>query len=114
MVAMLVFSVVMSTMPSVFVAHLKYNQRAEIKTASLHAAQRVLDGYRVANPTTLPASGSIAEPDIVIGNYTFSPTTTFCAEAAYCITNSNRHIRVEIAYAGESTYTVETVFTKLR
>jgi prepilin-type N-terminal cleavage/methylation domain-containing protein len=114
MVAMLVFGVVMSTMPSVFVAHLRYNQRAEIKTASMHAAQRVLDSYRVVDPSSLPSSGSVTEANIVIGSYTFSPTTSFCSQASYCITNNNRHIKVDIAYDGENTYTVETVFTKLR
>ena len=114
MVAMLIFGVVMSTMPTVFVAHLRYNQRAELKTASMHAAQRVLDAYRVQNPADLPSSGSVSESDIVVGSYTFEPTTTFCEQASYCLTNNNRHIKVEIEYDGETMYTVETVFTKLR
>lgn len=114
LVSMLIFSVVVASLPSVFVAHLRYNQRAEIKTAALLAAQRVLDDYRVQDPSTLPTSGSQDFLNITINGYNFDATAYFCLESAYCLASTNRHIRVEISYDTNTVYGVETVFTRLR
>lgn len=114
LIALLIFSVVLSTMIAVFCSHIQRNTRSEQKTAAMAAAQHVLDQLRLADPTTMPSSGTSDPENITVDGKTFQVTTTYCENAAFCTTNNNRHIKVEVKYNSESLFALETVYTLLR
>lgn len=114
MATTLIFSVISASMASAFVSHLKLNTRNEIRSGAVAAAQRVLDDYRLINPTTLPLSGSTAAVDLTIGSRTYQATTSFCVNTAFCATGNSRQLTVVIRYRGQALYEAETVYTLLQ
>lgn len=114
MAALFIVSLVSAFMATGFVAQLKYNQDAEIKSAAVSAAQTVLEELRTIDPATMPNSGSTAPESITVGRFTFDVTTSYCSNATYCTSNAFRHVRVSVAQRGQVKYDVETVFSQLR
>ena len=113
LVSMLIFLVVSATMATSFVSHLKRNTYTELRTLAMGAAQQVLDETRLIDPGTMPTSGSV-NSSVNVSGKTFNVVTSYCTNSTYCISASNRHIRIQINYAGDQIFETETVFTRLR
>ena len=114
LVALAIFSISALALANGFNAHLKTNLLSEQKSGAILAAGRVLDGYRVQDPTTFPASGTAAAVNIPVGNRTYAVTVTFCSPNTYCTSNNIRALHVEAALNGTLLYQVDTVFAQLR
>ena len=113
MVSMLIFLVVSATMANAFVSHLKTNTATEVRTGAIEAAQLQLDEHRLADPMTMPNSGSTSAT-ITIGGRPFNVVTYYCQNPAFCISSSTRHLLVKVNYANKQVFQTETVYTRLR
>lgn len=113
MFAVTVFGVAAAAMTQSFAQMSQRNANHEVRSGAIGAAQKVLDELRIENVTSLPSTGSTTT-EVVYGGRTFSVQTTYCAIAAYCASNSIRHIRVGVIYREQTRYQVDTVFCQLR
>jgi prepilin-type N-terminal cleavage/methylation domain-containing protein len=107
--------IIMTVSTGVFhslLSNLKHTRDTFYRTQAMHAAHEYLDIVRMQDPLSIQSSGS-ATSTIEVGNRTFQIVATFCGNADYCGLNT-RHIAVEVLYKGESRFSVETVYTKLR
>ena len=114
LVSMCIFSIVVTSLPAVFMSYLRYNTRTERKTQAIAAAQRVLDRYRVQDPSTMPASGSVSPEAINIDGNTYYVQVEICSTSTHCTSNNNRQIKVDVRNVDELLYSVQTVFTRLK
>ena len=113
LVALTIFIIASALMAPSFIAHLKYNLGAERRSGAVAAAQEYLDQLRALDPATLPSSGTAAPVLVNAGERTYSVVVKYCLTPAYC-TSRSRLIRLEVSFANELMYTVETVFTQLQ
>jgi prepilin-type N-terminal cleavage/methylation domain-containing protein len=107
--------IIMTVSTGVFhslLSNLKHTRDTFYRTQAMHAAHEHLDILRMQDPVTIPGSGSTTST-IEIGNRTFNIVATFCKNANFCSLNT-KHIALEVFYRGESRFSVETVYTKLR
>ncbi|MCC6931633.1 MAG: type II secretion system protein [Deltaproteobacteria bacterium] len=114
LVSMVIFGIVMASLPAVFLTHARINQRMEIKAEAMAAGQQIMDGFRAADPITLPASGVGADQVTIINDHNYVVEPTFCENVNFCKSESNRHIKLRIFNEGEEVAQLETVFTRLK
>lgn len=97
-----------------FIAFLRVNTRAELRSTAVTLAQERLEGFRLVNPQTLSVEG--CEDQLTPrGGRSFRVQTCYCENRALCAAGA-RHIAVRVYLQGEDQpiYRVETVFTQLR
>ena len=111
---MAVFGIVMSTMPVVFMSHMKFNTQMEEKTGAISAAQEILDNYRVQDPSTLPVSGTAAAVIVPVNGINYRVIAHFCSDSTYCTSANNRQIKIEVILNSKTIYEIETVYTRLQ
>ncbi len=111
-VAILILGIALSFIIPAFVANLQINTKSEERTYAVAAAQQVLENLRLANPQSLPSSGSSTAINIVIGGYAYVVTPFYCAITTLC-TSTSKYIRVDVAFKSKVLYTAETVFAKI-
>ena len=97
-----------------FVMQLKANNDNAIRIQAISAAQQVLDGLRVSDPSTFPTTGSDAARNVQIAGRTFSVVVTYCAITSLCTAVTTRHLRASVNYKGKKRYEVDTVFSQLK
>ena len=114
LVAVGIFSVASAAIATCFASQLKFNYKYETKSGAIAAAQQVLDGIRVLDPTTLPSSGSATPQTVTIGGKNFVVNVTYCSPSTYCVSNNIRALHVVVTYANVTQYTVDTIFSQLR
>ena len=112
LVSLVIFSVGALSIMDSFATHLAFNNRSEVRSSAILAAQQVLDALRVQDPATFPSSGS-EEEEITIGPRTFTVEVTYCADPSYCISETIRHLRVNAKLHGKTEYSVDTIFSQL-
>lgn len=114
MVALVIFSIVMSALPVAFVSYLSFNSKMENKTGALNIAQQVLDEMRVQDLGALPMSGMVGPETITRNGTDYQISTYYCEHGDYCNSSTSRHIRIEVKQKNKMVYEVQTVFTKLK
>ena len=97
-----------------FIAYLRINTRAEVRSQAVTLAQERLEGLRLLNPQTLPWQGCQDQTQ-ARGGRTYTVRTCYCENASLCGPGA-RHLVVRVFLSGETTpvYQVETVYTQLR
>ncbi len=113
LVSICIMGVVLASMVPAFHSHIKVNNRMEIRSGAMAAAQQILDDMRSQDPAGFPSSGSDPIEYVTAGERTFDVTVSYCTNVSYCPSDTTKHIRVEVDYLGEMVYAVETVFTQL-
>lgn len=113
LVAIAILGIALAAAVPGFLLQAETNTRSEVRTGAVAAAQVVLEQYRLADPSTLPSSGTQAADPVRLGPRTYEISAEFCSVAELCDSES-RHIVVEVRHESEIIYTVETVFTRLR
>jgi prepilin-type N-terminal cleavage/methylation domain-containing protein len=111
--ALAILGIVIAALLPAMVDFLDANTLSEERSNAVAAAQQVMEELRHFDPGSLPSSGSSAVQTISIGSHEYEVTAHYCQESGYCGTSS-RHIVLEVDYGGETVYTVETVYTRLR
>ena len=89
------------------------NTLNEQRSNAVAAAQEVMEALRQQSPSSLPSSGSSAVQTVTIGTRDYEVTAHYCTRSEYCNTDM-RHIVLEVGYAGQNVYIVETVYTRLQ
>jgi len=115
MVAMSIFALVTASMMSAFTRQMRWNTESERNMGASAVAQQVLDSLRIVDPTTMPASGTAAAQNIVLGDRTYNVYVTYCPTGTtFCTSDNVRHIRVRVDYRLHTLFTTETVYAALR
>ncbi|CAN5771197.1 hypothetical protein BH24DEI2_BH24DEI2_03900 [soil metagenome] len=109
-VAIAILSIVMAAVLPAFMTFAQTNQRSELRSGAVIAAQQVMDTMRRVQDTDFVGTHKVDS-----GLRTYDVTTSICAPgSAGCLSTQNaKHIRLEVQYAGKTYYSVETVFTQL-
>jgi type II secretory pathway pseudopilin PulG len=89
------------------------NTLNEQRSNAVAAAQEVMEALRQQSPSSLPTSGSSAVQTVTIGSRDYEVTAHYCTRSEYCNADM-RHIVLEVGYAGQNVYIVETVYTRLQ
>ena len=116
LVSLSLFSIGAVSVARSFSQHLAYASQADRRSGAIDAAQQVLDGLRVLDPSTLPKLAATTTQNVNVGGRTYAVTTTFCPTAynSYCASNSSRYLSINVTYRGLSQYKVDTIFSQLR
>jgi len=113
LVALLLLGLALGGIVPGFLNFTDANTRNERRTGAVQAARVTLEADRAIDPATMPDSGSSSPDTVIVGGRRYEVTTTYCPVAALCDVNS-RHLLVEVTEDGETLFSAETVFTKLR
>ena len=113
MASIAIFGVVAAGMTGTFVKTQQANLSNEIKSGAMGAAQKVLDELRVSDPATLPSSGTSAAQIVTIQNRSYSVTTSYCPDSAYC-SSTMRMLRVTANYKDVKRYEVDSIYCQLQ
>lgn len=113
LVALSLFAIVSVSMLPAFIGHLKINQRSELKTGAIQAAQIVLEELRLENPETLPQLGQIENLSVPSAERIYAVEVVYCGVTTHCTTRS-RQVDLTVRYQNEVLYEISTVFTRLR
>lgn len=111
--ALAILGVALTALLPTFINFLDANSLSEERSNSVAAAQRVMEELRQLDPGTLPSSGSSPIQSVTIGNHEYEVRTYYCRNSSYC-SSASRHIVLEVSYGGQTIYTVESVYTRLR
>ena len=112
--ALVLFGIVLIGIAPIFIMQSKINTQSELRSDAAVVAQQKLDDLRFQAIGTIPSSGTVGPEVFTVDERDFEVNTTYCAEAAYCQSASNRHITVVVSYNGEEQYEVQTVYTRLQ
>lgn len=112
--ALVLFGIVLIGIAPIFIMQAKINTQSELRTNAAVVAQQQLDAIRFRPIDSIPSSGTVGPEVIELDGRNFDVTTTYCANAAYCQSASNRHVVVTVSYKGEQQYEVQTVYTRLQ
>jgi general secretion pathway protein I len=113
LVALAILGIALAGLLPAFQTFLDANSVSEERSNAVAAAQQVMELLRQQDPSSLPSSGTSTVETIQVGDHEYEVVATYCAEADYCSTAA-RHIVLEVSFAGNAVYQVETVFTQLR
>ena len=89
------------------------NTISEQRSNAVAAAEQVMEALRQQSPSSLPSSGSSAVQTVTVGSRDYEVVAHYCTRSAYC-NDDMRHIVLEVGYAGQDVYIVETVYTRLQ
>ena len=110
LISISIMSISSSVMLTSFMSQVQTVNDSVVKSASIYAAQRVLDEIRTESIDALPSTGSDDAVSVAVDGKSYSVVVTYCIDSSYCSTNA-RHITVDVSYNGTSVYDVETVYT---
>ena len=113
MFSMVIFGIAAAGMTHGFAQMQHRNWEYEVRSGAIGAAQEVLDRLRVADPYSMPDSGSSSQ-SINYADRDYEIITTYCAESSYCSSSNIRHVRIGVNYLGKTRYRVDTVFCQLK
>lgn len=113
LVALAIMGIALAGLVPAFQAFLDANSASEERSNAVAAAQQVMEMLRQQDPASLPSSGTSAVETIQVGDHEYEVVATYCAQTTYC-SSAARHILLEVSFAGNAVYEVETVFTQLR
>jgi len=113
LLAIAILGIALAGIMPAFLTFLDANTLSEERSDAVAAAQFVMERMRQQNPGTMPTTGASALELIAVGEREFEVQGFYCTDNAYCNTDS-RHVVLEVNYGGQSVYSLETVFTKLR
>ena len=117
--AIVLISIALGSIAPSLTSYKRINDRTELRTGGVSAAQQVLDGLRRQAFENWPHSG--ATVDVQTGLATYQAKVTYaspllgpCADdATDCPTDpSTRYITVEVKHDNNVVYEVETVYTR--
>jgi prepilin-type N-terminal cleavage/methylation domain-containing protein len=114
LVSLAIFSIGTLAVAQAFTSQLAFNNRSELRSGAINAAQQVLDELRVIDPTTLPTSGTSTPQNIVIGGKTYVVTIAYCQATSHCSSSTVRDLKVTVQHKNTTIYNVETVYAQLR
>jgi type II secretory pathway pseudopilin PulG len=89
------------------------NTISEQRSNAVAAAEEVMESLRQQSPSSLPTSGSSAVQTVTVGSRDYEVVAHYCTRSEFCNTDM-RHIVLEVGYAGQNVYIVETVYTRLQ
>jgi type II secretory pathway pseudopilin PulG len=89
------------------------NTISEQRSNAVAAAEQVMESLRQQSPSSLPNSGSSAVQTVTVGSRDYEVVAHYCTRSEYC-NDDMRHIVLEVGYAGQNVYIVETVYTRLQ
>ena len=112
-VALFVLGIVLMGMVPGFLVYMDSNSRNELRSGAIQASRATLESLRLAEPSTLPASGSTQPQTVVVNDLQYSVVTHFCQIPQLC-DSQTRLLTVEVSFEGNVVYDAETVFTELR
>lgn len=113
LVALGIFAIAMAALIPVFTSNARTNNRMELRSGAVSAAQFVLDDLRISQRNdwnlTWPTSVTVSA-----GSHTYVVGINVCATGdTDCLTTIDaKHIRLEVTQGGTTYYEVETVFTR--
>lgn len=113
LVAMAILGAALAGMIPAFQTFLDANSLSEQRSNAVAAAQQVMETLRQVDPATLPASGTSDVATVTVGLHEYEVVATYCAEPSHC-SSAARHVILEVSLAGQTVYTVESVFARLR
>lgn len=113
-VALTLFLIMIAGFSQAVASQVTHGKRNELRSKAVMAAQYFLDDLRSQDPATLPTSGTGSPTYFIIEGRYFTVTPTYCANSSFCSSSNIRHITANVDYFGDSIYSVETVFTRLR
>lgn len=113
LVALAILGITLAAMVPSFQTFLDANSFTEERSNGVAAAQEIMEALREADPASLPSSGSSPVQAVVVGQHEYEVVVHYCVEAQYC-NAATRHLLLEVSFAGDTIYTVESVFTRLR
>jgi prepilin-type N-terminal cleavage/methylation domain-containing protein len=113
LVALGLFALVTGGLDPAIRSNAKRNDRMERTTCAIHAAQKVLDGYRSKTIRSLPTSGEQAAVSVSIDQRDYEVSVFICEDDDLCDAETRR-LRVVVSNRGEELYETETLYTELR
>lgn len=114
LVSLGIFSIGTLAVAQAFTTQLTYNNRSELRSSAVAAAQVVLDELRVTDPNSMPTSGTSAPQNITIGGKIFAVTVAYCQATSFCTSTNVRDLKLTVKHNNLSVYSVETVYAQLR
>ena len=113
LIAMTILGVALAALVPSFLNYMDVNTISEERSDAVAAAQLVMERLRQRDPAALPDTGSSSPELISIGSRDYEVVTFYCLASEYCGTTS-RHLFLEVNFGGQTVYTVESVYTRLR
>jgi len=89
------------------------NTLTEERSDAVAVGQQAMEALRQVNPETMPMAGTDQPTLIAIGPREYEVQRLYCSKPQYC-GDASRHVVLEVRYGGETIYSLETVFTRLR
>jgi type II secretory pathway pseudopilin PulG len=116
LIALIVIGIVLAGFLPSFIGYTAINDRTELRTQAVTAAQQTLEAIRRQPVALLPGSNSTqfegSRQDVTIGGKTFQTQVTYCARGSLC-DDLTRHIGIKVYHQDALLYQAETVFTQL-
>jgi prepilin-type N-terminal cleavage/methylation domain-containing protein len=112
LVAITILGIALAMIIPAFLANLQLNSKSEDRTYAVAAAQQVLENLRLADPKSLPTTGSDPAINVIVAGHIYTVTPSYCTITTFC-TATSKHIRVDVSFNSKIVYTTETVFTKI-
>ncbi len=112
LIALAILGIAMVGVLPAFQTYVDANELSEEHSNALAAGQTVMEALRQVRPATLPNSGSSATQTVNAGEHDYEVVAHYCRRTEYC-SSTSRHIVVEVSFAGEMIYELETVYTRL-
>lgn len=113
LIALALLAMVAAAILPAFMTHVRANDRNELRSSAVSAAQERLESLRLQDPASLPDSGSSAPQRVKVDGRDFDVVTHYCERSEFCGDDRSRHLRVEVRFDGRTIYDVETVYTQL-
>jgi prepilin-type N-terminal cleavage/methylation domain-containing protein len=113
LIAMAILGIALAGMIPTFQSFMDANSFSEERSNAVAAGQVVMETLRQAEPSSLPSSGTSSAQAVTVGNHEYEVVATYCQVPSYC-TSAARHIVVEVSFAGDTVYTLESVFSRIQ
>jgi len=113
LIALGLLGIVLAGLVPSFISFLDANSASEERSNAVAAGQQVMELLRRQDPASLPGAGSSTIHAIDVGEHEFEVVARYCVETSYC-SASSRHIVVEVLFAGDPVYEIETVYARLQ
>ena len=113
LIAMAILGIALAGLIPTFQSFMDANSFSEERSNAVAAGQEVMEILRQADPSSLPSSGTSAAQAVTVGNHEYEVVATYCRETSYC-TSATRHVVVEVSFAGDTIYTLESVFSRIQ
>lgn len=117
-VSILIFIVALSSIAPLFLSYTVSAFNNKLQTGAIAISQELMDELRQVDTSTLPSSGTHTQlpstESIATVSYLgrdYNPRIIYCENTTFCDDNS-RHIKVQVAYNGQTIYEAETIYTQ--